>query len=150
MTQITGSLSFANVKLEVSNDGFSADTKDISGALAAVTVSGGDRQLAEEYTADGDTAIITAGKRDPVEVTCRIVYTEGATDAFEHVRTEFEPGDAYYVRWSPKGGAGGDFRFTSDAGKIRSMGYPQGEVSGGAPMMFEFTVRTPKLTKAAI
>lgn len=147
MAQTTDAISFANVQLEISDDDFSSNIWDASGFIAAVTISAGGRQIGEEYTADGDVAILTAGKREPLDVTARIVYTEGATDPVERLRAAFEAGSAFYFRWSPKGGGTGDFEYTCQ-GILSTPVYPQGEVGPGDPVVVESTLRTPKVTKA--
>ena len=74
MPQTTGGLSAVNAQVEVSTNG-SAWT-DISGSSNKVEPSGGERQSGEAYTHDGDVAIITGGKREPIELTLSFVYTE--------------------------------------------------------------------------
>ena len=148
MAQTTDAISFKNVKVEVSTDG--TTWTDISGFANSVEIGGGDRQTGEVYTFDGDTAIITTGKREPLEITVKAVYTEGANDPFEVVRAAYEGGTSLYVRWSPKGGTTGDFQFESDAGYVTNAIYPQGEAGSGDPVVVEFTVKTPKVTKGVV
>ncbi len=148
MAQTEDGMSFADCKVETSTDG--SDWTDISGFAASVAVSGGDRQSGETYTFDGDTPIIGGGKREPLEVTVRVVYTEGASDPFEIVRPVYEAKSDFYVRWSPKGGASSEFMFTSDAGIITNAPYPGGESGSGNLVMFEFTLKTPKVAKDAV
>ncbi len=133
--------------MEVSTNG--TTWTDISGFANSIEVSGGERQIGEAYTFDGDTALLTSGKREPVEVTVRVVYTEGTSEPFEVVRAAYEDGSSVYVRWSPKGGSAGNFQFTTAAGLVSSLTYPAGEV-GGDPVMVEFTVKTPGISKSVV
>lgn len=146
--QTTGALSARNATIEISNDG--ATWSDISGFANSVEPSGGNRQTGEAYTLDGDTAIITSGKREPLEIQVNIVYTEGTTDPFETVRAAYEAGTNLYVRWAPKGGQSGEFRFTADAGPLAEFQYPVTTASEAAPIMAGFKVKTAKVTKAVV
>jgi len=148
MTQTTNALSFVDCKVEYSNDNFSADINDISGFASAIEVSGGSRQVGEVYTADGDVAIVTHGKREPLDVASRIVYTEDGASVYEALRVIYEAGSAFYLRFSPQGGQTGEFIYTSDKTKISAWAYPSGEFGSGDPLVIEFGIRTPKLTKS--
>jgi len=145
---MAGEMSFAKTKVEISTNG--TTWTDISGAATAVSVSGGDRQTGEAYPLNADVAVITTGKRDPIEVTVKALYTEGTSDAYETVRGAYEGGTSLYVRWSPAGGGTGKFQYATDAGIVTNAVYPTGESSGGDPVMFEFTVKTPKVTKSVV
>lgn len=148
MAQTQNAITFANCKVEISTDG--STWTDISGFATSVSLSGGDRQTGTAFTFDGDTAIVKGGKREPLEVEVNIVYTEGVSDPFETVRAAYEAGSALYVRWSPKGGASGDFLFTSDAGIVTNPIYPTGEAGSGDPAAVSFTLLTPKVTKSTV
>ncbi len=148
MTQTTDGITLKDCKVEISTDGSSYT--DISGFANQVTLGGGARMSGEAYTFDGDTAIIGTGKREPIEVTVRCVYTEGTGDPFETVRAVYEAGSALYVRWSPKGGDSGEAQYTTDEGVVTAFGYPAGEAASGDPVVFEFTVKTAKITKSTV
>jgi len=148
MAQTADGMSFKNCKLEISTDG--TNWTDISGFSNSIDIGGGGRQTGEAYTFDGDKAIIAIGKREPVEVTVSIVYTEGVTDPFETVYTAYESGSTLYVRWSPAGGTSGDFQYTTDPGVVASCGYPKGEAGSGDPVLVEFTVKTASVTKSTV
>ncbi len=148
MAQTTNAISFAGAKVEVSTDG--TTWTDISGFATAVELGGGERQTGTAFTFDGDTAIIRGGKREPLEVTVRVVYTEGASDPAETVRAAYENGTDLYIRWSPKGGASGDALFTTDAAVVTTPPYPAGEAGSGDPVVIEFTALTPKVTRSTI
>lgn len=148
MAQTTSALSAKSAKVEISTNGSS--WTDISGVASAVEPGTATRQSGEAYTFDGDTAIITGGKREPVELEVKIVYTEGASDGFEVVRAAFEAGTALYVRYSPKGGTTGNFMFTSDSGLVVDFNYPTIDAEEAAPILTDFTVKTAKVTKSVV
>ena len=148
MTQSTGALSGVNAQIETSTDG--AAWTDISGSSNKVEPGGGDRQSGESYTFDGDTALITAGKREPIEITLSFVYTEIALEAWLKAEAAYLAGTAYYVRYSPGGGDSGDFLYTSTPGIITSFAYPEVDTEEAAPIMAEMTVKVPSLTRSTI
>lgn len=146
MAQTTGAMSFRNAKIEISTNG--TTWTDISGFANEISLSGGDRQLGEAFTFDGDTPIIVVGKRSTLDVTVKALYTEGSNDPFEIVRAAYEGGTNLYVRWSPKGGSTGAFIYTSDAGYVQNAPYPVGSASSADAVLLEFTVKTPRITKS--
>ena len=150
MAQTAKQVSMAAGKVEVSLDG--ADWTDISGHEQSVDAPAQKRISGEGYTHDGDTALIAGGKREPVEVTVNIVYTEEAADAFEVARALFEADDgtAMYVKWSPAGGSGGDAEYSTGAGEIVSFMYPPTDASSGDPIMTAFTVKCAALTQSTV
>jgi len=137
-----------NCLVEISANG--TTWTDISAAANSVSVDGGERMAEALYTFGVDVATITTGPREPLEVTVRLVYTEGSSDAFETVRAAYEDGELLYVRWSPRGGNTGDFRYTSGAGVIKSLNYPGGEAGSAEVVMCEFVLRTPQVTKSVV
>jgi hypothetical protein len=146
MSQTTGAISSKDYKIETSTNGSSWE--DQSGIAMKLEPSGGERATGEGFTFDGDTPIITGGKRAGVTVNVEYVYTEGASDFFEDVRTAYEAGSAFYIRWSPKGGQTGEFVFTTDAGIVKSLKYPAGDAASGDPVISSFDLHTPKITKS--
>ena len=148
MAQTTGAISFRNVKVEISTNG--TTWTDISGFANELSLGGGDRQLAETFTADGDTPILTAGKRGALDVGVKALYTEGTSDPFEVVRAAYENGTSLYVRWSPKGGASGNFQYVTDAGYVSGAPYPVGNAGSADAVPLAFTVKVPKVTKSVV
>ena len=148
MAQTTDGFSIKDAKVEISTDGSS--WTNVSGFSAGISVGGGQRNLAEEYTHDGDTAIITAGKRAPIDVTFKAIYTEGGSDPYETMRAVYEAGSDFYIRFSAKAGASGDFLYTSPAGKIQNLAYPQGDSNAADPLTVEAVIRVASLTKSVI
>ncbi len=148
MAQTTGAISFKDVKVEISPD--NSVWTDISGFASTITVDGGERATGVKYTFDGDTAILRSAKRGPLTITTNIAYTEGASDPTEVIRAIYEAGSDFYERWSPKGGDSTEFLYTSDAGVVKSPLYPSGDAESGDPVMVDFVLETPKVTKSAV
>ena len=150
MAQTTNQISMAAAKVEISIN--NSDWTDISGHEQSVECSPQTRISGQVYTHDGDTALIAGGKREPMETTVNIVYTEEAADGFEVVRAEFDAddGDALYVRWSPAGGSGGDAQYATGAGEIVAFQYPNADASSGDPIMTSFTGKHASLTRSTV
>ena len=153
MTQTTDAKSFVAATVEYNTTGTTWTA--FSGFGASVEVSGGDRNVGEGYTFDGDTPILRAGKRTPVDVTIRFVYTEGASDPYELFLTEYETagGGMCNIRYSV-GGTSGDYLFTSntaaDGTHLMTMPYPGGEAEPGDPVYIEAVWRTTHLTQGTV
>lgn len=148
MTQITGAMSAVAGYVGIRSATTGAFT-DVSGSGNAVTINPQNRASGETYTFDGDTAIITYGKREPIDVVVRIVYTEGAPYSTLKTAHETAGGGNMQVQWIPKGiGAVGNYTYTTGLAKITSFGYPSGDAGSADPLMVEFTVRTESITQA--
>lgn len=148
MAQTTGAKTMRDVAVDWSTN--SSDWNNIDGTASAVTPDGGDRMMGEVYTADGDTAILGAGKREPIDVEINVVYSEVTTESFMVLEPLYTAGTPIRVRWTPAGGSTGDYRYTTATGYISSFTYPGGEVETGDPIVTSMTVRTPSIGKAAI
>lgn len=146
MAQTTNAISFRAGRVEISING--TVWTDISGFSASITVDGGERETEDTQTFDGDTPILTAGKRGSLEVKVKIVYTEGVSDPQEVVRTAYEAASALYVRWYPKGSTSGNFLYTTDPGIVKNHPYPGGEAESAAAVATGFTLATAKVTKS--
>lgn len=146
--QTTGAMSGFDMYLAYSTDG--ATWVDCSGNNNSVKVDGGVRQTGSTHTFLGDTPLIKGGKRDPITVTFRAVYTEKATEIYTIAKTAYEAGSAMYLRWSPGGGDAGDLGYTTDRGYVKNPPYPGGEAAGGDPLLVEVVLETPKITQSTI
>ena len=145
MAQTTDGLSFIAARAFVSPDG--STWTDLSGFGVSIAVSGGSRGAGEKNTFDGDTPIVTAGKRSSIDLVVRFVYTEEASDPFEVLRAQYETaGGLLYAQYTPK--EPGGFWFSTGAGVMQELEYPQGESDSADPVLSEFTVKCAKLTKA--
>jgi len=150
MTQTTDSIWGGAAKVEFSSDG--SDYTDISGHANLVDTPEVERRQGEAWTFDGEYPIVKVGKRNSIRIPVRIVYTEEAADAFEIVRAQFEAdgGGTAYLRWSPSGGSGGDFQFTTDSGFVQSFQYPRVDAEEDGPMLLSFNVQCAQITKSAV
>jgi hypothetical protein len=148
MAQTTGGASFKDVVLEYSTGG--TTFTDISGVMNSIEVNGGDRKSGEAWTASGDTPIVTFGKREPIEVNVKVVYSESATEGFQLAYAAKSNGTTWYLRWAPKGSTTGNYRYTTGAGQVISCPEPGGPVESGEPILATFKFRCAAVTAAAI
>ena len=157
MAQTTAAIPQSGFKLEVSLD--NTTWTDITGSAATVEVGGGEAQIGEQMTADGEYAIVTAGQKiTPYDITCRCVYTETSLQPWKLVSVQFySAAKTIYLRWSPAGGAIGTQRFTASKDganpglvSIVSCNPPALDASSGDPALFEFSVRAPAILEAVI
>ena len=152
MAQTTTQTSAVDMKVEVSTDG--SAWVDISGSANKVDIGPQDRAVGSAFTFDGDGAVLTYGKRQPVDVTVTAIYTETAsTEAFEVVRAYHETtdGDTMYLRWTPIGevATAGHSIYSTGAAKLKSFQYPGGDAGSGDPILFTFTVIAANITRTA-
>lgn len=156
MAQTTGAIPVSSYKVEVSTDGSS--WTDVSGQAAGVTVDGGEVSVGSQHTALGDEAIVvSANKVAPRTITVRSVYSETTGEAFAVVWAAYvAAAKSIYLRFSPAGGGTGDFLYTCAVGGVAaavpivSCTLPELDSSGEDVALFEFSVMTPGLLKAAV
>jgi len=151
MTQVSNQVSMACGKVEISSD--AASWTDISGATN--TLSDNEQTVinGEIYTLDGNTAIIGAGKKEPLEPSINIVYNETDADAYETVRELFEQtgcDNAFYVRVTPRGDGAGYEQLTSGEGRLTGFTYPQLDAASGDPIMGGFKFKIPGWTTTIV
>lgn len=147
MAQTTGAYtgSAATVSIYVS-----AAYVDISGSSQSIDVTTATVVTGEAYTFDGNFALTTVGKYEPVEVKVNILYTETAAEAFQSVRALFEARTATQLKWLPGGAASGSDQYeTRTVGYITAMDYPPIDASSAGPVMVSFTVRAPGILYTA-
>lgn len=150
MAQTTGSMNTVGGKLELSTDGVPNWT-DISGFLNMVDPGEGVRQTGTIFTADGDLPLLSGGKRELLSVLVNIVYTEGGSEPFTVILGVFEAGDIdIQLRWSPAGGANGEYQYTTDEGIISKLTYPNIDPGTPSPHIVSFTLETPQYTQSAV
>ena len=137
MAQTTDALSGVANSVEYSLNGSS--WTNMSGYANLVTAEPQNRMSAVTYTFDGDTAIVTFGKREPFSITVRMCYTEDASSPWEALRALHEAagGTAVWLRWSPKGSGTGAFEFTTPSTKIATFPYPNADASAADPILVE-------------
>jgi len=134
-----------NALLQVSADG--TTWLNVSGSANQVSATEQARSSGEAYTFDGDYAIVTAGKREPVELAVRVLYTEEALEAWETVRAYFEAagGTPLYFRYSPKGLATGRL-YACESAVVTRFTYPPIDAADANPVACEIGIRMPAFT----
>jgi hypothetical protein len=151
MAQTTGSKAKSSFKAEVSINGSS--WSDISGSATQVTPSGGDQLTGVTHVASDNAPIVTNGNKvDAITLEVNIVYTEVTGEAWQIVGDRYVGTDkTVYFRYSPKGGATGQKRYTcaNDAGQAIAVPIvncipPEGDANSGDPLTTTFTLLTPK------
>lgn len=153
MPQTNDAIPLACELLEIATDANCAGWVDISGSSQTLGGTDQSRISDQAYTLDGDGAIITAGKKEPMELVVEIVYTETAGEAFELVRAAWETGGCRgraCLRWSPAGGNIGDFIFTTDRGYLINFIYPPADATAGGPIMVGFTLKASEITTSVV
>ena len=150
MAQTTDSIWGGAASVGISSDG-STWTSIISHGMK-VSPEGGDRRVGEAYVFDDENPIVKVGKLNSRSTRVDFVYTETATDAFEVARAQFEAagGGTMYVRWSPAGGGVGDAGYTSDAGFVSDLRYPEVDSEADGPIVLFFVVHHAALTRSVI
>jgi hypothetical protein len=147
MAQTTGAVTGAAATVSIY---VSAAYVDISGSSQSIDVTTATVVTGEAYTFDGNYALTTVGKYEPVEVKVNILYTETAAEAFQSVRALFEARTATQLKWLPLGAASGADQYeTKTVGYITAMDYPPIDASSAGPLMVSFTVRAPGITYTA-
>lgn len=149
MPQTTAAMSGVNFDIEVAVAG-SGTWVNISGSTNGISASEQARQTGDDYTADGDNAIVTEGKRSPIDITVTILFTNQGAEAFETVRPWFEAegGTRIDLRWSPQGiGASGRAVFSALNVPISGFTYPGPDAAAAAPLRCGFKVRTPRVIR---
>jgi len=152
MAQTTAAIGGACGQIQIGSTNVVGAATDISGQAQSLATPSQTRQSGEGYTLEGDTAIIKGGKREPIDLTFTIVYTEEDTEAWELARVEFEAascGDPLYVWWSPGGGDVGDQRYSAGS-TMTGFDYPPVDATAPAPIMCTFTVRVASIATETI
>lgn len=106
MALASGAMSTVEADIEISANG--TTWTSLSDYLTVVEVPEQARMTGTAYTFGADVAVVTGGKREPMEVTVRGLYSEGSSDAYLTVRPYFVAagGTALYFRYSPRGVGG--------------------------------------------
>lgn len=147
MAQTTGAVTGAAAEISIL---VSSVYVDISGSSQSVDAVSAAVVTGEAYTFDGDFAVTTVGKFEPVEVTVNVLYTETAAEAFQSVRALFEGRTTTTLKWKPLGAASGADQYeTKVGGFVTAMDYPPIEASSAGPVMVSFTIRAPGILYTA-
>ncbi len=131
---------------------FSADAStwvDISDEANSVAMSGFELETEATPVFGEAKKVQTVGGFAIGTVTIRSMYAETTGGAWGLAHIAHTNRTALYVRWSPRGGTTGQYRFTSDAGYVKSPVWPVGE-DGAAAIMPEVVIETPFVTQTSI
>jgi hypothetical protein len=139
MTQTTGGMNFKRCDAGL---GTTASTTDWGPYGVSIAVSGGERASAAQHTRDGDTPIVSVGKRGPITITVRYVYTPTAANFDAIALAIYETEDpACYFTWSPESDDVGSYpKFYTSGGKLTSYKYPQGDVGEAGTILGEIQI----------
>jgi hypothetical protein len=138
------------MSVEYSTDGTSFT--DISDEAQVIGPAPMTRTLGSGTVFGEDIPVVTAGKREPVDVPLRLFFQDSttATLAMNAAYTAFTTacGGLFVLRWSPTGGTAGEVEYTTNTTYSEVMTYPAaGGDSGSAdPLMLEIVVRTADVT----
>lgn len=145
MAQSTGGLSFVDAEISISANG--SDWTDISGFANTLTVSGGERNFGEFFTADGDIPVLKAGKRASLNVAVVVLYTEATADPVEVLRGYYEAagGTSTYIKWLVQNGGS---TYTTGSGVLIPPTYPGGDPETGDPIEIEFSIQVASIAKS--
>ena len=110
------------------------------------------RMSGEAYVFGEPIALVTYGKREPLDVTVRGIWAEGTADPFYNIYLAWTTacGGTTAVRWAPAGctTAHDAFSTSTTASRVTALTFPAGDAGDGSPIMYEFTVHTPEVTRA--
>jgi hypothetical protein len=149
MAQTTGAIGSKDFIIETSPDG--TIWTDRSGQIVRISPAPITRRVGQTNTfGSTDTAIVTAGQRPAVTYHLDMLYTEVSSELWEIARISIEAGADFYIRYAPKGGQTGEFRFTSAVGKLSSLDYPVADANSGDPVYAGVDFITPGFTKAVV
>lgn len=148
MPQVTDALSAKDGVLELNIDLITPSWDDLSGAGNTLEPDEQTRELGTAYTFDGDYAIITTGKRQPISISCRIVYTETADDPYDKMETAYLAGDKVQFQWFPAGKDDGNWQFKMDQAIITGFQRPPMDAGSPDPLMASFTIQANEIVRS--
>ena len=153
MAQTTAQVSKGCGKVEVALDGLGVTFTDISGVAMTVSDVEQTKISGEAYTIEGDGALIGVSKREPMEITVGIIYTETDAEGYEILREHWETAgcnNPIWLRWSPRGGDAGDEQLTTGKGFMTSFTYPDLDASSGDPISCGFKIKCGTVTTTIV
>jgi len=145
MAQTTGAVPRSCAYVGLSASSTCSPFTDVSGSVNSVTGVGGQtKMVGEEYTFDGETALVETGKREPVDITVRSVFTSSATEAYRIARTAFMTATCdgkVCLRVIPGGATAGNEGWQTNYAPVTSGPWPEVNAAEAGPVMVEFTIR---------
>jgi len=118
---------------------------DVGGEMNMVSNTKATREVGSLPVFNDAQHVIAGGKSPPLTVTFSGVYSEVVTEAFTLIMDLWEDAGVsdcdkeLCVRWTPKGGSVGDYRF-SISGQLVGFMYPPLDAGSANPIAFEFDV----------
>ena len=109
MTQTEGQMTSKHTTLEVSTD--NANWTDISCSSNSFDPSGGEHMFGSTHVFCGHNPLIGLGKKEVVEATVRIVYTEEESEAADLIDGFVTNQTPVWIRHRPKGAVAGAWEF---------------------------------------
>lgn len=154
MPQTATAQNTVNAVVEVSTDG--ATWTNISGSTNKVDVTPQTVDSGMAATLEGDFKIVTSGKKNPVEATVTILYTETAGEAMAILEGQRSvAGNPLYFRYTP-GGYNGTYRYkaassTGNTVPARITEFPVVGVdaSEGGPTLVTFKIQATQFVREA-
>jgi hypothetical protein len=142
MPQTTGAVTGVNCVVEIL---IGAVWTNISGSSNQVSNTEQNRMSGQGYTFEGDVAIVTAAKREPIDVSFRVVFSSAVDEAWQLLRTFFEtPGGApINIRWTTEPGG---LTHQIANGVLSRFNYPAAVSDDPNPITCEMTIRAPQIT----
>lgn len=151
MAQTNSAFASVGAAIEYATDG-GTTWNDMAGTTVRVVPSGGERMTGERFTLDGDTGIITIGKRATFSVALTLLDENATSGTYADFLAYYESGGLFRVRWSPAGGTTGDLQNTSDANYSYITAFPYGaaDAEEAAAQAVEVTMVMATITQAAV
>ena len=126
---------------------------DVSDNISVVDAPTSSRDRGSAFVFGEDTAVISVGKRQPIEVTFRGVFAEGTADPFytAYAAHTASCGNLFALRWSPGGctTANDAFYTSTTLSEIPDLTPPGMDAGSSDILMWEATVYSPDFTRAA-
>jgi hypothetical protein len=127
----------AAVQIDTASSSF-ASVIDICSEVTTVEVSGGEYETSTVNRLCGLSPFTYVGNLQPHDVVVTAFFTDGETTDL-HETLAAAHGDQVYLRWSPKGGASGQRRFTG-GGVLYRVDLPGLDASSSEPITYSFAV----------
>jgi hypothetical protein len=150
MAQATDGITFQDVDVFYSTNGSS--WTEVSGETNQVTTSGFERPQTETATFESGTSgpIVKVGSKGSGTVTVRALYRENASALYKIALDAWNNNTDLYYRWTPKGTSGGNYRFTTGAGRVLAQPLPTGEAASGDVLVIEIGVSVGAVTQDTV
>lgn len=142
-------INMADCEVEVDLTPATSAFANIDSWTSAIAATPETVNTTETYTFTHTGPIIFAGNPGPIDVTCTVVFTEGATDPYSNIKAQ-SLSALTDVRWGPAGAGSGGISFTTGGGRLVSRTLPQGAADGSTATTFDFTVRAGSVATGVI